>query len=71
MPDEPLCDDVGHECVRVVLALPASNFTMSAGRRKRVGQLQAIALAATPYVAPDCNAGGGIDRADRAPRSGN
>jgi len=26
IPDEPPCDDVGHECVRVVLALPALEF---------------------------------------------
>jgi len=42
--DEPLCDDVGHECVRVMLALPALELhhDMSAGRRKRVGQPQSI-----------------------------
>ena len=33
VPDEPLCDDVGHECVRVVLALPALEFQREGQRR--------------------------------------
>jgi len=43
IPDEPLCDDVGHECARVVLALPALELQREGERcGKFVGQLQSI-----------------------------
>jgi len=37
--DEPLCDDVGHECVRVVLALAALKFQREG---ERCGQVVGI-----------------------------
>jgi hypothetical protein len=63
--DEPLCDDVGYECVRVMLALPALELHHEA----RAGASASDSFSRSSLAAtPDRNAGGRIDRADRAAR---